>query len=94
MGPVEVGAAVRPDYLYAGPLAEAQKMAQEKNPPGQLLFDPDGASEKALGVQMLPTHLVFDKDGKIVLTAKALSDGVEPAIEALVSRGGRREKPK
>jgi thiol-disulfide isomerase/thioredoxin len=71
-----------------------QKMAQEKNPPGQLLFDPDGASEKALGVQMLPTHLVFDKDGKIVLTAKALSDGVEPAIEALVSRGGRREKPK
>jgi len=70
------------------------KMAQEKNPPGQLLFDSDGASEKALGVQMLPTHLLFDKDGKLVLTARALSDGVEPAIESLVSRGGRREKPR
>ena len=70
------------------------KMAQEKSPPGQLLFDPDGASEKALGVQMLPTHLVFDKDGKIVLNARALSDGVEEAVEALVSKGGRREKPR
>jgi thiol-disulfide isomerase/thioredoxin len=68
------------------------KMAQEKKPPGRLLFDTDGAVEKALGVQMLPTHLVFDKEGKLVLSARALSDGVEEAVAGLVSKGGRREK--
>ena len=70
------------------------KMAQEKKPAGRLLFDPDGAAEKALGVQMLPTHLVFDREGKMVLSARALSDGVEDAIAGLVSKGGRREKPR
>ena len=30
MGAVEVGAAISPDDLYAGPLAEAQQMAQQK----------------------------------------------------------------
>jgi thiol-disulfide isomerase/thioredoxin len=70
------------------------KMAQERKPPGRLLFDADGTAEKALGVQMLPTHLVFDREGNTVLRTRSLSDGVEDAIAGLVSKGGRREKPR
>jgi hypothetical protein len=70
------------------------KLAQEKRPPGQLLYDPDGSSEKALGVSMLPAHLVFDREGKVVLSARALSEGVEEAVAGLVSSRGRRERPR
>jgi len=49
-----------------------------------LLFDADGALERALTVDGLPTHLVFDADGVEVLRAGSVREGVREAVEQRV----------
>lgn len=57
---------------------------ESHNVPGKLLFDADGALERALTVDGVPTHLVFDADGVEVLRAGSVREGVREVVEQRV----------
>jgi hypothetical protein len=40
---------------------------------------------------MLPTHVVFDAGGHVVIRARSLAEGVPEAIEGLLGRGGGKK---
>jgi thiol-disulfide isomerase/thioredoxin len=68
-----------------------KKFSQEHRLPGRLLFDASGAAQRGLSVDMLPTHVVFDAGGHVVIRARSLAEGVPEAIEGLLGRGGGKK---
>ncbi|ANM29201.1 hypothetical protein ABI59_05740 [Acidobacteria bacterium Mor1] len=64
--------------------AKLKEFAERKDPPGTLLFDRDNKVGAACGVQDVPTHLVVDGQGNIVLRADGFGPEVEQAVERLV----------
>jgi thiol-disulfide isomerase/thioredoxin len=62
----------------------------EKKPPGRLLFDADGSAGRKLGADVLPAHFVFDREGKLVLKGRSLSDAVVGAVEGLLVQDRKR----
>jgi peroxiredoxin len=56
------------------------KFAEENELPGELLFDIDGAAEQRFAVAGLPTHLLLDGSGEIILRADAVGE-VGPLLE-------------
>jgi thiol-disulfide isomerase/thioredoxin len=65
--------------------------AAESRAPGELLFDAEGAAQRAFEVDHLPTHLVLDRNGNVVHRSGSLADGVAAAVERLVSQRGLEE---
>jgi len=54
---------------------------------GEVLFDSSGEVQKAFGATQLPTHVVVDERGDVVVRAPSLSAEVESVIEkAMVER--------
>lgn len=71
---------------------EAERLrafAEEKNPPGMLLWDRDGSVTQALGVEGLPTHIVFGHDGREVGRWHVVDDSLEEAVEHAVQEARR-----
>ena len=67
-----------------------KRFAAENQPPGELLFDAQGKAEAGFGAQELPSHLLLDRNGAVVLRA----DGVDAAAETIELRllGSGRSK--
>jgi peroxiredoxin len=65
------------EFLSQGPL------------PGRLLFDADGSVSAAFGAATIPTHLLVDRQGRIVARAGTLDPAFAQAVELLVRREGR-----
>jgi thiol-disulfide isomerase/thioredoxin len=63
--------------------------AAERRPPGELLWDRDGSVTRALGVDGLPTHILFDMDGREVQRWPSFDESVERAVERLVAEARR-----
>jgi thiol-disulfide isomerase/thioredoxin len=67
------------------------RFAAERNPPGRLLHDASGQAPQRLGGEGLPTHVLIDADGKVILRAPSFDDGVEEAVGGLMrDRGAQR----
>lgn len=62
--------------------------AAEHDVPGRLLFDADGAVERAFATSGLPTHVLLDGQGREILRAEAV-DEVAATIESRL--GARKE---
>lgn len=60
----------------------------ERRPPGTLLLDADGSAEKALGIGRIPSHVLLDRDGRVVARASTLDDKFVTEVDRLVARGG------
>lgn len=70
------------------------RLASNQVVPGRLLFDGEGIAQRRFGAESLPTHVVVDAGGKVVLRVDNLDDGVEQALEELLgSRPGRERGP-
>ncbi len=61
---------------------------QREHLPGQLLFDAEGRLEKALGVQGVPLHVLFDAAGAELARAETAAE-IAPRIPALLGKSGR-----
>jgi len=71
----------------------AERLARfgaDRRLPGELLFDAEGTAMKALGAESLPTHLLLDADGKIVLRGEALGEDVIRELETRMREWERR----
>jgi len=72
-------------------LPRLARFAARERPPGVLLFDSDGSLQRAFGVTRIPTHVVLDASGRIVLdtgTARDLDETViEPILSGIVRQG-------
>lgn len=68
--------------------------AAESRPPGELLFDAQGAAGRAFAVEHLPTHLVIDRNGTVVLRGTSVTDGVSAAVERLLTRRAGEQDPR
>ena len=66
----------------------------ESRPPGEVLFDAQGAAQRAFAVDHLPTHLVIDRNGTIVERGGSIAEGVGAAVERLVTRRIGDEDPR
>ena len=53
--------------------------------PGEFLFDADGRAERTWNAAELPTHIVFDASGNETARSGALDDGIETALDRLLS---------
>jgi len=58
-------------------------------PPGRLLWDQSGRVAQALQAGEIPTHLLVDSQGKILLRASELNAAVEQRVEQELGRPGR-----
>ena len=56
------------------------RFAADNELPGQLLFDHEGAVEARFAATGLPTHLLLDESGQIILRAETVDD-VGPVLE-------------
>ena len=59
------------------------------DPPGRLLWDAEGRVADVLGAGQIPTHLLVDGRGRIVLRASELNADVEQRVEQELGRSGR-----
>jgi len=66
-----------------------RRFLDEHQPPGRLLLDGDGRAEQALAPEGMPTHVVFDADGREAARSAALDAVLEGAIDALLTGPGR-----
>jgi thiol-disulfide isomerase/thioredoxin len=66
------------------------RFAAEDEPPGRLLFDSDGSADSNLRVSELPTHLLFDAEGREKLRAANYDGDVAAAVASLVGAEGGR----
>lgn len=67
------------------------RFAAEHDLPGELLFDIDGAAEQRFAAAGLPTHLLLDESGEVVLRADAVGD-VGPVLEDRLAFQPGRDK--
>lgn len=56
----------------------------------ELLFDSSGDVQKTLGATQLPTHVLIDEHGAVLLRAPALGSEVESVIEGVMAERTRR----
>lgn len=66
------------------------RFSAERNPPGRLLHDSAGKAPEALAGEGLPTHVLIDADGTVILRAAALDDGVVDAVNKQMRKKGKR----
>lgn len=66
------------------------RFVAEQNPPGRLLYDDSGKATASLAEQGLPTHILVDASGGVLLRATALEDGVAETVEKLMRDRGRQ----
>lgn len=59
------------------------------DPPGMLLWDSDGKVSARLDAGEIPTHLLVDSRGRIVLRAPELNAAVEQTIAQMLGQGER-----
>ncbi len=52
--------------------------------PGRLSFDADGAVERQLGADQLPTHVLIDASGNVVLRSSRLDAALREAVAGLI----------
>jgi len=57
---------------------------------GEVLFDSTGDVQKKLGATQLPTHVVVDERGTVLVRAPSLSAEVESVIESVMAERMRR----
>jgi len=65
-------------------LARLRAFVRDEAPPGRVLFDDTGASLEALGCDDLPAHVLVGPDGRVMLRARRLPDGVSERVEAIL----------
>lgn len=70
--------------------ARLAQFVEDRHPPGRVLFDTEGAVQKSWQASHVPTHLVFDAEGREVARSGALDAAVTRAIERLVARRARK----
>lgn len=66
-----------------------RRFLDDQDTPGRLLLDTDGRAEQALAPEGMPTHVVFDADGREAARSEALDADLERAIDALLAGPGR-----
>jgi thiol-disulfide isomerase/thioredoxin len=66
------------------------RFAAEQKPPGRLLYDDSGKATASLAEEGLPTHILVDAAGDVLLRATALEDGVADAVETQMRERGRQ----
>ena len=64
------------------------RFAERQRLPGRFLFDSEGQAEFALGARDLPMHLLLDSEGRELVRAATLDEGIEAEVARLLS-GGR-----
>jgi thiol-disulfide isomerase/thioredoxin len=64
------------------------RFSAEQSPPGRLLLDADGKAPQLLAAEGLPTHVLFDAEGNVVLRAAALEDGIAETVDRLMRERG------
>jgi len=65
------------------------RFSQSRSVPGELWFDADGRAQRLLDAGLLPTHVVFDAQGREVARAGALNDEIDSAIAELLPSSRR-----
>jgi len=71
--------------------ARLAQFVTERGLPGILLFDEDGKTQRDWKAEHIPTHVLFDGDGREVLRTGELNDELSEAVERLVAqKAGRR----
>jgi thiol-disulfide isomerase/thioredoxin len=68
------------------------RFAAERRPPGELYHDAAGHAARALRAESLPTHLLLDAEGKEIIRAPSLEDGVVDALEEHMRGLGRQRE--
>jgi hypothetical protein len=61
-------------------LARLRTFVRDEAPPGRILFDETGAYLEALGMDDLPAHVLVGPDGRVILRARRLADGVSGKV--------------
>jgi peroxiredoxin len=64
------------------------RFAGRERLPGRFLFDAEGKAEFALGARDLPMHLLLDSEGRELMRAASLEEGIDAEVARLLS-GGR-----
>lgn len=67
--------------------ARLAKFIDEREPPGQVLFDADGRAQAALRAEQLPVHIVLDAAGVELLRSGGLDASFEDALARLLQKG-------
>ncbi|MDH3626580.1 MAG: TlpA family protein disulfide reductase [Acidobacteriota bacterium] len=62
-----------------------KQFADRENVPGRLVFDEEGVASTRLSADDLPTHIVFDADGKEIHRSTRLSDETVSVLRSLLS---------
>jgi thiol-disulfide isomerase/thioredoxin len=75
-------------------LERLNAFADEERPPGRLLFDPDGQAEASWRASRLPTHVVFDAEGREVARSSRLNDEIRGAIADLLDTRRAKGRPR
>lgn len=61
------------------------RFLEERRPPGKLFLDASGALERALGIDGLPAHILFDREGRVRVRAGSLAE-IDPAtVETMLA---------
>jgi hypothetical protein len=65
------------------------RFAAGHRPPGELYLDASGQAARTLGAESVPTHVLLDATGRVILRAEALDDGIVDALEQHLRRHER-----
>jgi thiol-disulfide isomerase/thioredoxin len=68
------------------------RFSAERHPPGELLLDSGGVAAATLGAKSLPTHLLLNEEGEVILRASALDAGLVQSIEKLMRDEDREQR--
>jgi thiol-disulfide isomerase/thioredoxin len=67
------------------------QFANERRPPGRLLFDPTGAAQEKLRVEHLPLHVLLDASGRELARSGALDEAFQAAVTQALERPAARK---
>jgi hypothetical protein len=62
------------------------QFANERRPPGRVLFDPTGEAQKKLRVEHLPQHLLLDASGRELARSGSLDQAFQSAVTQALDR--------
>lgn len=71
--------------------ARLTEFASSRPVPGTLLFDSSGVAQTAFQARQIPTHVLVDGEGKVLMRAPALDSEVEERIENVLVEYARGE---